>query len=141
MRVLRYLAILGILLFPATYASHAEIHIGIGIGGPVYAPPVCPYGYYGYAPYACAPYGYYGPAWFANGVFIGAGPWYHRPWGWRPYYRPYRAWGDYGPGYYYHHHDDDDDDDQGYWRHHGDWDHDGYRHDHGEHRGWYKHDR
>jgi hypothetical protein len=38
---------------------------------------VCPYGYYDYAPYNCAPYGYYGSEWFTNGVFIGAGPWYH----------------------------------------------------------------
>jgi hypothetical protein len=39
--------------------------------------PACPYGYYDYAPYACAPYGYYGPEWFLGGVFIGAGPWFH----------------------------------------------------------------
>ena len=25
----------------------------------------------------CAPYGYYGPDWFAGGVFLGAGPWFH----------------------------------------------------------------
>jgi hypothetical protein len=41
--------------------------------------PVCPYGYYEFAPYNCAPDGYYGPEWFAGGVFIGAGPWYHGP--------------------------------------------------------------
>jgi hypothetical protein len=41
--------------------------------------PLCPYGYYDYAPYACAPYGYYGPEWFISGVFIGAGPWFHGP--------------------------------------------------------------
>jgi len=29
------------------------------------------------APHACAPAGYYGPDWFADGVFIGAGPWFH----------------------------------------------------------------
>jgi hypothetical protein len=39
--------------------------------------PMCPYGYYDYAPYACAPYGYYGPEWFTGGVFLGAGPWFH----------------------------------------------------------------
>ncbi|HZC22260.1 MAG TPA: hypothetical protein VE866_02895, partial [Candidatus Binatia bacterium] len=33
--------------------------------------PVCQYGYYGFAPYACAPYGYYNPDWFVSGVFIG----------------------------------------------------------------------
>ena len=43
--------------------------------------PVCPYGYFDYAPYNCAPYGYYGPTWFANGIFIGAGPWFHGPHG------------------------------------------------------------
>ena len=128
MRFLRYFALLGILLLPATY-SQAQISIGIGVGGPVYAPPVCAYGYYGYAPYACAPYGYYGPRWFANGVFIGAGPWYHRPY-YRPYYRHYY------PGYYYRH----DDDDRGYWRHRDD-DRGYYRHDNGRHNGWYKHDR
>ena len=41
--------------------------------------PDCPYGYYDYAPYACAPYGYYGPDWFVNGGFIGVGPWFHGP--------------------------------------------------------------
>lgn len=124
MRFLRYLAILGILLLPATY-SHAQISIGIGVGGPVYGPPACAYGYYGYAPYACAPYGYYGPRWFTNGVFIGAGPWYHRPY-YRPYYRHSY------PGYYYRH------DDRGYWGH-GDRDY--YRHDNGRHEGWYRHGR
>jgi hypothetical protein len=39
--------------------------------------PECPYGYYDASPYGCAPYGYYGPEWFAGGVFIGAGPWFH----------------------------------------------------------------
>lgn len=42
-------------------------------------PPVCPYGYYEEPPFTCAPDGYYGPEWFAGGVFIGAGPWYHGP--------------------------------------------------------------
>lgn len=41
--------------------------------------PVCPYGYYDYAPYSCAPYGYFGPQWFPHGVFRGAGPWFHGP--------------------------------------------------------------
>ena len=41
--------------------------------------PVCPYGYYDYAPYHCAPSGYYGPDWFHEGVFIGAGPWFRGP--------------------------------------------------------------
>jgi hypothetical protein len=53
--------------------SAAQVSFGIQIG----PEPVCPYGYFEYAPYQCAPYGYYGPEWFTNGVFIGSGPWYH----------------------------------------------------------------
>ena len=49
----------------------AQVSINIGV------PPVCPYGYFDYAPYPCAPYGYYGPDWFNGGIFIGAGPWFH----------------------------------------------------------------
>jgi hypothetical protein len=48
--------------------------IGIEIGAPV-VEPICSYGYYGYAPYACAPYGYWGPEFFFGGHFRGAGPW------------------------------------------------------------------
>jgi len=51
--------------------AQAQVSISIGV------PPACPYGYYDYAPYACAPAGYYGPEWFSGGVFIGAGPWFH----------------------------------------------------------------
>src|SRR5665213_3547510 len=85
MRFLRYVALLGILLVPVTY-SHAQVSFGFSYGGPVYqsgyyAPPVCAYGYYSYYPYACAPYGYYGPQWFNEGIFLGAGPWYGRGWG------------------------------------------------------------
>jgi hypothetical protein len=61
-------------LMPAQKAE-AQVSFGINIG----TPPVCEWGYYGYAPYNCAPYGYYGPEWFNNGVFIGAGRWYHGP--------------------------------------------------------------
>ena len=32
----------------------AQVAVNIGVA------PDCPYGYYDYAPYACAPYGYYG---------------------------------------------------------------------------------
>jgi hypothetical protein len=53
--------------------ANAQVSIGIGVA------PACPYGYYDAAPYRCAPYGYYGPEWFTNGVFIGAGPWFHGP--------------------------------------------------------------
>ena len=53
----------------------AQVSVGVQIG----TPPECPYGYYDVAPYNCAPYGYYGPEWFAGGVFVGAGPWFHGP--------------------------------------------------------------
>ncbi|MDB5866612.1 MAG: hypothetical protein JWO70_4418 [Betaproteobacteria bacterium] len=57
-------------------AAAPQAQAQIGVIGPA---PACPYGYYDYAPYACAPYGYYGPEWFAGGLFIGAGPWFHGP--------------------------------------------------------------
>ena len=60
------------LLSPAAKAP-AQISVGIGLA------PVCPYGYFDYAPYDCSPYGYYGPDWFRGGVFFGAGPWFHGP--------------------------------------------------------------
>src|SRR5581483_11920995 len=56
-------------------ASPATAQIVVGIG----PAPICPYGYCDYPPYACAPYGYYGPDCFLDGVFIGAGPWFHGP--------------------------------------------------------------
>jgi len=66
----------GLALAPA---AHAQISINIGIQ------PVCSYGYYGYAPYACAPMGYYGSGYFYNGIFLGMGPWagygYNHGWG------------------------------------------------------------
>jgi hypothetical protein len=47
--------------------------------------PTCSYGYYDYAPYACAPVGFYGPGYFYNGIFLGMGPWagwgYSHGWG------------------------------------------------------------
>ena len=54
-------------------SSCGPAHVGVGFG----IAPACPYGYYEAPPYNCAPDGYYGPEWFSNGVFIGAGPWYH----------------------------------------------------------------
>ena len=80
MKNLLLLGVLGVSLMAVPSAQAAPVAVGFGIGvGPVYVgpAPVCPYGYYGYYPYACAPYGYYGPQWFAGGVFIGAGPWFH----------------------------------------------------------------
>ena len=59
----------------AASAPKVSAQISINIG----PAPDCPYGYYDFAPYACAPYGYYGPSWFVGGVFIGAGPWFHGP--------------------------------------------------------------
>jgi hypothetical protein len=81
MRYLKYFGLLTLLMVPLAY-SQAQVRVGIGVGvGPavVAGPPVCSYGYYDYYPYACAPYGYYGPNYFVDGVFIGAGPWFH--WG------------------------------------------------------------
>jgi hypothetical protein len=76
MSVVRYFALLTVatgLFLAASLTTQAQVSINIG------AAPNCPYGYYDYAPYACAPYGYYGPEWFSGGVFIGAGKWFHGP--------------------------------------------------------------
>ena len=62
-------------LMSGAHVAPAQISVNIG------APPVCPYGYFDYAPYDCSPYGYYGPDWFSGGLFIGAGPWFHGPHG------------------------------------------------------------
>jgi hypothetical protein len=69
------LAALAVALFTCAPADKAQVTVGIGVA------PVCPYGYFDYAPYDCAPYGYYGPDWFVGGVFLGAGPWFHGPHG------------------------------------------------------------
>jgi hypothetical protein len=101
MRYLKYFLLLGVLMAFPLVQSQAQVRVGVGIGfGPGYVagPPACAYGYYDYAPYACAPYGYYGPNWFANGIFIGAGPWYHG-YGWGRGYYGRAGWG-YGRGYY-----------------------------------------
>ena len=66
----------GLALAPA---ANAQIMVGVGIQ------PDCSYGYYDYAPYACAPMGFYGPGYFYNGIFLGMGPWanwgYGHGWG------------------------------------------------------------
>ena len=113
MRMIRFMALATMLLFPLTLA-HAQVAVGVDPGyegGYAYGPPACSYGYYGYAPYACAPYGYYGPSWFNGGIFIGAGPWlrggygygYGRGYGYgyRGIYGGYRGGYGYGRGYAY----------------------------------------
>jgi hypothetical protein len=67
------LAAVGFGLTLTAPAARAQVAVEVG------PPPECPYGYYDVPPYACAPAGYYGPEWFIDGVFIGAGPWFHGP--------------------------------------------------------------
>jgi hypothetical protein len=94
-RYLKYLALFfALLVLPALHSqAQVAIRVGVNIGpsyGVYHAPPVCEWGFYPTYPFGCAPYGYYGPEWFADGVFIGAGPWnnfyYVRPAYYRPYY-------------------------------------------------------
>lgn len=101
--------VLGLVL--AIPRSEAQVNIQVNIG----PQPVCPYGYFDYAPYRCAPFGYYGPTWFSGGVFIGAGPWFSGPVGFRGYIDH-----DYDPRYGY----------RGYFPYRGE------RADWGRHRGW-----
>jgi len=69
-----FVAAAALLITPAAVApAHAQVAVGINLG----PAPICPYGYFDYAPYDCAPYGYYGPDWFVGGLFLGAGPWFH----------------------------------------------------------------
>ncbi len=79
MRYLKYLVLLAVVAVPAIHSqAQVSIHVQIGPSYGYYHPePVCVYGYYPYYPFGCAPYGYWGPQWFVDGVFIGAGPWYH----------------------------------------------------------------
>ena len=66
---------LTVALMTGVSTAPGQVSVSIGVE------PVCPYGYFDYAPYACAPYGYYGPDFFVGGVFIGAGhmvPWTQR---------------------------------------------------------------
>jgi hypothetical protein len=81
MRTLKTLLTAAALLAGLAMASAAQAQVYVGIG----VQPVCSYGYYGYAPYACAPMGFYGPGYFYNGIFLGMGPWggwgYSHGWG------------------------------------------------------------
>lgn len=137
MKVFRYLvlpAVAALCLVAAPQKSAAQITVSIGVA------PVCPYGYFNYAPYQCAPFGYYGPQWFVSGVFIGAGPWFHGPVGFRGYINH-----DYDPRFGYRgpfpgrgEHAD--------WGRHRGWEnhfrgneyHNEFRHDNGNHYGQYK---
>src|ERR1700683_2416881 len=65
-----FAAVAAICLMGGSFKAGSQISVSFGVE------PVCPYGYYDYAPYNCSPYGYYGPDWFNGGVFIGAGHWY-----------------------------------------------------------------
>lgn len=129
--------VLALICFAGTSArSEAQVSINVQIG----AEPVCPYGYFNYAPYGCAPFGYYGPQWFVGGVFLGAGPWFHGPVGFRGYINH-----DYDPRFGYRgpfpvrgEHAD--------WGHHYGWEkhwrgnefHNEVHHDNGNHYGQYK---
>jgi hypothetical protein len=77
MRILKFFVFSALAAIVPSGFSGAPAQVAISIG----APPICPYGYFDYAPYECAPYGYYGPDWFTGGVFIGTGPWFHGPHG------------------------------------------------------------
>ena len=106
MRFIKYLVLLSALFMAMRYAN-AQVSVGVVVypgayaDGYAYGPPACAYGYYGYAPYACAPYGYYGPSWFSGGIFIGAGPWLRGGYGYgRGFgYGGYGYRGIYGGGY------------------------------------------
>jgi hypothetical protein len=71
----------GLFLAVSSADASAQVSINVQVG----AAPVCPYGYFNYAPYQCAPFGYYGPQWFVGGLFLGAGPWFRGPVGFRGY--------------------------------------------------------
>jgi len=100
MRMTRLVLFAMLLAVPFAVTAKAQEMVGVGpevVAPPMaYGPPVCEWGYYAYYPYACAPYGYYGPEWFYGGLFIGAGPWYHRGW----YGRGGYGRGGYGRGEY-----------------------------------------
>lgn len=72
-RSVAFVAIAALAALPGAVKVKAQIDFYIGVA------PICPYGYFSYAPHNCAPDGYYGPEWFNGGVFIGAGAWFHGP--------------------------------------------------------------
>ena len=78
-RLVAAAALVFLFLGASSNRAAAQVNISIGVA------PVCPYGYFNYPPYQCAPFGYYGPQWFTGGIFIGAGPWFRGPVGFRGY--------------------------------------------------------
>ena len=70
MRHLKALAISALAAAAVSCFSSAPAQVSVNIG----VAPVCPYGYYDYAPYNCAPYGYYGPDWFVGEYSSGPAP-------------------------------------------------------------------
>src|ERR1700687_3756527 len=76
MNRIKYLA-LTVVAWICFLAAPPRAQAGVSVGVDIGVAPACPYGYYDYPPYACAPYEYYSPEWFVDGVFIGAGPWFH----------------------------------------------------------------
>ncbi len=103
-------------ILASSSVAPAQISVNIGVA------PVCPYGYFDYAPYDCAPYGYYGPDWFVGGVFIGAGPWFHGPHGFYGHvdnrYDPHHGYAgplpEHGEGAFNHFHPNEARDGQGH---------------------------
>jgi hypothetical protein len=110
------------LLFAPTKQADAQIGIGINIG----APPPCAWGYYDFAPYACAPRGFYGPGYFYNGIFLGVGPWEN--WGYAHGWDDHRFRGPGGGRYHYGRGWQEDPHRGGYGRDRN------YGHDHGDRR-------
>jgi hypothetical protein len=89
MKTLRSLSLaLFVTVGAAAGASSASAQVYVDEGVDIGPEPACPYGYYEYAPYPCAPYGYYGAEWFAGGIFVGAGPWFRGPRGFRGHVDP-----------------------------------------------------
>ena len=139
LRVAILAAITAIFVAAGAPGAQAQVSINVQIG----TPPVCPYGYFGYAPYNCAPLGYYGPQWFQSGVFIGAGPWFGGPNGFRGYVDRY-----YDPRFGYrgvlpYRGERPDWAEHRGWerRFHGDYRAVEYRHDNGNHYGQYRNHR
>lgn len=101
MRSLKFLLCAAALLATLAIAPKSQAQVSVTIGAPAVViggpPPVCPYGYFDYAPYACAPAGFYGPGYFFNGIFLGVGPWHY--WGYRHGWGAHRFYGARG-GYY-----------------------------------------